>query len=61
MLTSTANLLKRAQESGYAVGAFNVYNLEGALAVASAADAERSPGHAANYILPPCGTAARPW
>ncbi|NJL56623.1 class II fructose-bisphosphate aldolase [bacterium] len=36
-------LLKAAQQNRYAVGAFNVYNLEGALAVARAAEAENSP------------------
>ncbi len=43
MLKSTAKLLQEAQVGGYAVGAFNVYNLEGALAVAAAAEAIRSP------------------
>jgi ketose-bisphosphate aldolase len=33
----------RAEEGGYAVGAFNVYNLEGAMAVVAAAEAENSP------------------
>lgn len=43
MLVSTADLLRAAQAGGYAVGAFNVYNLEGVKAVASAATAEESP------------------
>ena len=43
MLTSTGELLQNAQASGYAVGAFNVYNLEGVRAVIAAAQAERSP------------------
>jgi tagatose 1,6-diphosphate aldolase GatY/KbaY len=43
MLTSTKTLLEDARASGYAVGAFNVYNLEGAKAVVSAAESERSP------------------
>jgi hypothetical protein len=29
MLTSTVALLRAAGEGGYAVGAFNIYNLEG--------------------------------
>ena len=33
MLTSTAVMLEMAQNYGYAVGAFNVYNLEGVRAV----------------------------
>ncbi len=43
MLTPTNELLQTAQTNGYAIGAFNVYNLEGALAVVAAAEAERSP------------------
>jgi tagatose 1,6-diphosphate aldolase GatY/KbaY len=43
MLVSTLALLIRAREAGYAIGAFNVYNLEGALAVVSAAEAAHSP------------------
>ena len=43
MLVSTAALLHAARARGYAVGAFNVYNLEGARAVVAAAEAEHSP------------------
>ena len=43
MLISTTDLLHAAAAGGYAIGAFNVYNLEGALAVVAAAEAERSP------------------
>lgn len=43
MLTPTTQLLQTAQANGYAIGAFNVYNLEGALAVVAAAEAEHSP------------------
>jgi tagatose 1,6-diphosphate aldolase GatY/KbaY len=43
MLAQTANLLKDAQANGYAVGGFNVYNLEGVQAVITAAQANRSP------------------
>ena len=43
MLVPTISLLQTAREGGYAVGAFNVYNLEGARAVVAAAEAERSP------------------
>jgi tagatose 1,6-diphosphate aldolase GatY/KbaY len=43
MLTPTNQLLHNAQANGYAVGAFNVYNLEGALAVVAAAEEEGSP------------------
>ncbi|MBM3225562.1 MAG: class II fructose-bisphosphate aldolase [Candidatus Tectomicrobia bacterium] len=43
MLTSTQALLQAAAAGGYAIGAFNVYNLEGVRAVISAAEAQRSP------------------
>ena len=43
MLTSLTELLHNAQASNYAVGGFNVYNLEGIKAVVTAAEAERSP------------------
>ena len=39
----TRELLAQARTGGYAIGAFNVYNLEGVLAVIGAAEAERSP------------------
>ncbi|CAA7401423.1 unnamed protein product [Spirodela intermedia] len=41
--SSTKELLVNAEKSGYAVGAFNVYNLEGVEAVIAAAEAEKSP------------------
>ncbi|EMS57449.1 Fructose-bisphosphate aldolase [Triticum urartu] len=41
--SSTKELLLNAEKSGYAVGAFNVYNLEGIEAVIAAAEAEGSP------------------
>ncbi|KAF9592454.1 hypothetical protein IFM89_014944 [Coptis chinensis] len=40
---STKDLLLNAETGGYAVGAFNVYNLEGVEAVVAAAEEERSP------------------
>eukprot|EP01018_Ginkgo_biloba_P005639 Gb_23165 [translate_table: standard] len=40
---STLDLLLEAEKGGYAVGAFNVYNLEGVAAVVAAAEAEKSP------------------
>ena len=43
MLTSTLDMLHAASTGGYAIGGFNVYNLEGARAVVAAAEAERSP------------------
>ena len=43
MLSSMIDLLIRAQDGGYAVGAFNIYNLEGARAVIEAAEELRSP------------------
>jgi tagatose 1,6-diphosphate aldolase GatY/KbaY len=43
MLTPTLTLLTAAEAGGFAVGAFNVYNLEGVKAVVGAAEAERSP------------------
>lgn len=42
-LSSTKELLLNAERGGYAVGAFNVYNMEGAEAVVSAAEEENSP------------------
>ncbi len=50
MLTSTKELLEAAQKDSYAIGAFNLYNLEGAKAVVDAAEAENSP--AIIQILP---------
>jgi tagatose 1,6-diphosphate aldolase GatY/KbaY len=43
MLTPTLDMLYAARADGYALGGFNVYNLEGARAVVAAAEAERSP------------------
>jgi tagatose 1,6-diphosphate aldolase GatY/KbaY len=43
MLSSTRELLETAQRNIYAIGAFNVYNLEGVRAVVSAAEAVQSP------------------
>lgn len=43
MLVDLRAVLAAAQTGGYAVGAFNVYNLEGVRAVIGAAEAARSP------------------
>lgn len=43
MRAATIDLLKAAQAGSYALGAFNVYNLEGVQAVIAAAEAESSP------------------
>lgn len=43
MLSSTRELLETARRHVYAIGAFNVYNLEGVRAVVSAAEAAQSP------------------
>jgi tagatose 1,6-diphosphate aldolase GatY/KbaY len=43
MLSSTQELLETARRNAYAIGAFNVYNLEGVKAVVEAAEASRSP------------------
>lgn len=43
MLTSTQELLETARRNVYAIGAFNVYNLEGVKAVINAAEACVSP------------------
>lgn len=43
MLVSTAQLLQQARQGHYAVGAFNVYTLEGVQAVVSAAEESHSP------------------
>ena len=50
MLTQTIALLQTAGRDGYAIGAFNIYNLEGVRAVVAAAEAARSP--AMLQILP---------
>jgi tagatose 1,6-diphosphate aldolase GatY/KbaY len=43
MLSSTLELLVTAQRNKYAIGAFNIYNLEGVKAVINAAEANNSP------------------
>lgn len=43
MLSSTQELLETARRNIYAIGAFNVYNLEGVKAVINAAEATQSP------------------
>ncbi len=43
MLTPTLDMLHAAGAGRYAIGGFNVYNLEGARAVVDAAETERSP------------------
>jgi tagatose 1,6-diphosphate aldolase GatY/KbaY len=43
MIVSTRQLLTTAQKEGYAIGAFNVYNLEGVSAVIRGAETEQSP------------------
>ncbi|MEO1287086.1 MAG: class II fructose-bisphosphate aldolase [Chloroflexota bacterium] len=43
MLANTRDLLHQAQAESYAIGGFNIYNLEGAKAVIRAAEATRSP------------------
>ena len=43
MIASITSLLRSADEGGYALGAFNVYNLEGVRAVVAASEAEGSP------------------
>jgi tagatose 1,6-diphosphate aldolase GatY/KbaY len=43
MLISTSQLLKQAQKGKYAIGAFNIYNLEGVKAVIDSAEELRSP------------------
>lgn len=43
MLVPTTSLLQAATAGGYAIGAFNIYNLEGVRAVVQAAEALRSP------------------
>ena len=50
MLTSIKELLEAAQKQSYAIGAFNLYNLEGVKAVVNAAEADNSP--AIIQILP---------
>jgi len=43
MIVSTSQLIKAAQAGEYAIGAFNVYNMEGIKAVLAAAEDEHSP------------------
>lgn len=43
MLANTLELLKNAQKGGYALGAFNIYNMEGLTAVIQAAESLNSP------------------
>lgn len=43
MLVSSKEMLVKAREEGYAVGSFNIFNLESARAVVAAAEAERAP------------------
>ncbi|MDX2216767.1 MAG: class II fructose-bisphosphate aldolase [Oculatellaceae cyanobacterium bins.114] len=43
MLSSTQELLETARRNAYAIGAFNIYNLEGVKAVINAAEVNRSP------------------
>lgn len=43
MIASTRELLETARRNAYAIGAFNVYNLEGVKAVIVAAESNRSP------------------
>lgn len=50
MLSPTISLLRAATDGTYALGAFNVYNLEGTRAVLAAAETNRSP--AILQILP---------
>lgn len=69
MLVPTNDLLHAAQQGGYAIGAFNVYNLEGARAVVNAAEQNNSPAmlqihpaallYAGTALLALCVTEAR--
>jgi tagatose 1,6-diphosphate aldolase GatY/KbaY len=69
MLVAVKSLLEQAQREHYAVGAFNVYNLEGVQAVVSAAEQEASPAilqvhpaalrHGGEPLLALCLAAAR--
>lgn len=43
MLVTTTDMLKSAQTNHYAVGAFNVENLEFVMAVVKAAEEKRAP------------------
>jgi tagatose 1,6-diphosphate aldolase GatY/KbaY len=69
MLAAVRLLLEQAERGRYAVGAFNVYNLEGVQAVIGAAEQERSPAilqvhpaalkHGGDALLALCLAAAR--
>ena len=43
MITQTKKILQKAQKQGYAVGAFNINNMEIAQAIVEAAERERAP------------------
>ena len=43
MLVTNKDLMVPARKNGYAIGAFNVQNMESALAVAEAAAEEKAP------------------
>lgn len=43
MLVSSKEMLCKAREEGYAVGSFNIFNLESAKAIIAAAEAENAP------------------
>jgi fructose/tagatose bisphosphate aldolase len=43
VILSNLFYIQNAEKGGYAVGAFNVYNLEGVEAVVAAAEEEQSP------------------
>lgn len=42
-LVSSREMLQKARENGYAVGSFNIFNLESAKAIIAAAEAENAP------------------
>ena len=70
MFSALTSLLHDAMAGGYAIGAFNVYNLEGARAVIKAAEAQHSPAmlqihpsalqHGGAPLVALCLEAARP-
>ena len=43
MLVNTKQILKKADEGGYAIGGFNITGLESAMAIVEAAETEKSP------------------
>ena len=70
MLVNLKQILTMAEQGGYGIPAFNVYNMETVMGVLAAAEAERAPiimqiyprlmKEEAGYFLAPCGVGGGP-